>query len=271
VEAVQRCLTCNAPLEDPLAGCRFCGAMTPEAVAAAKERARADEALRIENERRLAAEAASARQRAEAEQRAARFRLQAEVNGAGTQAIVWSLVSMLCCLPIGPIVGLILSRRARAQASAGGLNTGHATLGFAVSLTCLALSLSAWAGAGVSIKMESNHKAELRAQVERGAFAQELSGTNACTLAELELLDSKYEGYNWLNHDFSCDGKVVPAGEGSLVRGHFTKEGQRIDVVACLEHGERWVVSQLRGDDACDQPPPTAARRQEKRGNARGR
>ena len=244
--------------------------MTPEAAAAAKARARADEALRIENERRLAAEAAAARQRAEAEQRAARLRLLAEVNGAGTQAILWSLLSMACCLPIGPIVGIILSRRARAQASAAGLSPGRATAGFVLSLACLALSLSAWAGAAVSLKMEADHKAQLRAQIARGASAAELSGSDACALAELELLGAKYEGYNWLNHDFSCEARVVPAGDRWLVRGHFTKEGQRVDVVACLEHGERWVVSQVRGDDACDEPPPTAQRK-EARGSPRTR
>ncbi len=254
---MNRCPTCNAPMEDPLEPCRFCGAVTPEGLAAKKERARAEEELRLAEERRLQDEAARARAQAEEEARRARAKLETELNSSGTQAIVWSLVSLLCCLPIGPVVGIVIALRARRLAAARGLPAGRATAGLAVAISSLVLCFGAWVGVGISIHVENQRKAELRAAIDKGAGAEQLDGPTACALAELEMIDAKYEGYTYVNADFKCSGRVVQEGDQArLLDAYFTESQKRTELVACFTKGARWAVKQLRADEDCNAPPP---------------
>ena len=79
--------------------------------------------------------------------------------------------------------------------------------------------------------------------VARHLTAQQLDLKTACALTELELLETKFEGYSSLD-DFECgpSSDLDLNGDEALLSGvHFLKSERRVPVFACL-HREEQVV-----------------------------
>jgi hypothetical protein len=241
---VQRCVQCNAPQQDDVEACSFCGTLTEHG-----------RRLKLERE----AQAREAERRAQLQASSQRAQLLAEAGRSVNRSLLWSLLGLLaCCLPLGPIIGIVTARRARELAEKNGASTAHATVALAVGIGCVVFSLGGWGGIGWIAKLEADRKAELHALIAKGDTDATLSMPTACALAELELMVSKYEGFNTLNHDLSCGTRLEQdSDEARLLEAHFTKERERVPVVACFHRvSGRWGVSQVRGDDRCDAPPP---------------
>jgi hypothetical protein len=243
---VTRCPQCNAPLVDDVESCIFCGTLTE-----AGRRVRSERATQQKLEAQLAQQRAS--MTAQSEQ----SRATQEIARAGTRAILWSVLGLLaCCLPIGPIVGLVMSRGAAQLAKKHGLDSSRATLGLAVSASCLLICVGMWIFIVVLGVKESNHKAELLSVVEAGAGKPALSAPTACALAELELMETKFGDFSYANHDFHCSSDLTLKGDDARLLGsYFMKESKRVPVVACFHKTARWSVQQLRSNDACNAPP----------------
>lgn len=243
-----RCPNCHAPIPDDAESCTHCGVET--------------EAGKLARQRRAAAEA-EAKKRAERDAFNARVRQIGEVTAAANRSLLVSLLGLLaCCLPVGPIVGVVLARGAQRQAEGLGVPGGRGTAALAVAIVALVFSLSGWGFIGVIVKQEAERKRELNAIIAREAKGETLTSAGACALLELELMSSKYEKYDAFNDDLTCPGEVVPHGEreAKLLDSHFTHSNKRVDVVACFhKSGSTWTVKQLRGDDNCDAPPPQPA------------
>lgn len=244
------CRHCNAPIGDDAETCQFCGVITARGVALKDARAQKEE---VEAKQREAAQAAQAQ--------SARLAAQAEASRINQTSMLWSIIgTVLCCVfPIGPVVGLIYASRARALGKAHGFTAPIG--GLIVASAGLLLALSTWVLVGVTAAKEEARKSDLRKAI---GTAENLDLTTACKLAELELLLTDYEGFDTYS-DFECEqtGDLeVKAQEATLRDIRFLKSKDRTPLVACFRHNStRWVVKQLRADDACDAPPPVPVKK----------
>ncbi len=238
-----RCSNCHAPIADDVESCSHCGTVTEQGREARKQRA---------------AQEAEAKKRAERDAFALRVRQIGEVTAAANRSLMVSLLGLFaCCLPVGPIVGIVLARGAQAQAKTLGVPSGRGTAAFAVGIVALVSSLFMWGFVGVIAKTEADRKRELNAVVAKEASGEKLTSAGACALLELELIASKYEKYDAFNDTLTCPGEIEPHGEreAKLLESHFTHDQKRVDVVGCFHKaGGTWTVKQLRADDNCDAP-----------------
>lgn len=244
---MQRCGNCNAPIPDDAESCQFCSTET--------ERGRR---LRLERAQRLEVEQREAQRKADQAAAASRSRALAEASGAANRSLMWSLLGLLaCCLPLGPIIGIVTARRAKELAVQGGTSTGHAHVALGVGIACALLSVAGWSTIALIARAEANRKTELEVLIAKGVGDAALTSATACALTELELMNSKYRDYDWLNTGLTCGTQLTVTGSEAVLEGsHFTKDQQRVPVVACFHRGDRWGIAQVRPDARCDQPPP---------------
>jgi hypothetical protein len=240
---MQRCTSCHAPLEDERVPCTYCGALGPAAQAQRREQRAAEEAdwqrrdlLELEREH------------------AEYARAVASMESVATHSLLWSTAgALLCCLPVGPLLGLLAARRARRLASELGLLApARATWGLGLGAAGLLLTTGLWGGAGWMLKLDLARKAQLESVVEAAAEAESLEPATACALTELELLETDFDGYSVLD-DFLCDGRPEIQGEQAVLHGlRFRNGSTTVDFVACLKRGRRWSVDALRLGDSCE-------------------
>ncbi|MBL8950659.1 MAG: hypothetical protein JNK82_07780 [Myxococcaceae bacterium] len=243
-----RCSNCHAPIGDDVEECEHCHTVTESGRELRRQRAEA-----------AAAQEAAAKQRAERDAFTTRIRQIGEVTSAANRSLMVSLLGLLaCCLPVGPIIGVVLARGAQKQAETLNVPGGRGTAALVVSLVALSFSLFGYGMVGWVAKAEADRKNALHAIIAKEASAETLSSAGACALLELELINAKYEEYSAFNDELTCPGEVVPhgAGEAKLLGSHFSREKRRVDVVACFHKSATWSVKQLRADADCDAPPP---------------
>lgn len=239
------CRHCSAPIADDAETCQFCGFITARGVALKDARAQREEA---EARQRQGAQAAQAQ--------AARASAQAEASRINQTALLWSIIgTVLCCIfPVGPVVGLIYGLKARGLGKTHGFSPPLG--GMVVSVGGLLLGGSLWVLVGVMGVKEETRKTELRKAI---GSAEVLDLQTACRLAELELLQTDYEGFDVFS-DIDCDstGDLDLDGEEATLRDvRFIKSKERTPFVACFRRNStHWVVKQLRADEDCDAPPP---------------
>ncbi|MBL8912452.1 MAG: hypothetical protein JNM17_17300 [Archangium sp.] len=257
------CGHCSAPLKDDLEMCGHCGTVTPFGIAQRQARAAKQEQAQAANQQRSDAEATRLRQVA-----------MREVEQYGKWSVISSLLGIiLCCIfPVGPALGIYFGLKARALARERGVpNVGGGAAGTIIGYAGIALAIMTWVGAGVMQVMESKRKEELRMQITKG---ETLDLKSACALTELELLETRYEGYITGN-DFECDGLAefeVKGKEAVLHGARFTRESKRIELISCLKlSGSSWTVKQLRPDEDCDAPPPEKKKDDDDDGAPRGK
>ena len=251
---MQKCSNCSAPLQDNIEQCGFCGTLTDRGVQARQERALKGDAERHAAEQRAAVDQVRARQAA-----------QYSVDSAGRWAF-WSSVlgALLCCfVPAGSVMGIIFGMRARGLAAQHRLpGAGLGTTGLVFGVIGLVASMMMWIAVGVMMVNESRHKKALQASLG-DLTAQQLDLKTACALTELELLETKFEGYSSLD-DFECgpSSDLDLNGDEALLSGvRFLKSERRVPVFACLHRKNKWSVQQLRGDDDCSAPKEAKPRK----------
>jgi hypothetical protein len=252
---MQKCTNCSAPLQDLVEQCTFCGTLTDRGVQVRQQQAMKGDAERHAAEQRAAADQVRARQAA-----------QSSVDSAGRWALYSSLLgSLLCCfVPVGPVLGIVFGMRARGLAAQHRLaGAGLGTTGLVFGVVGLVCSMTLWIAAGVMMVNENKHRGELKAALG-DLTAHQLELRSACALTELELLDTRYEGYSSLD-DFECGSSTSDLelnGDEAVLRGvQFVKGQRRVPVVACLHHRNKWSVKQLRGDDDCSAPKEATPRK----------
>lgn len=244
---MKACATCNAPLKDVTQPCPFCGTVGPDALAARQ----AQEAQRQAAER-------AAQQQSQAESVRAQANARPEIERSGRWALASALAgTVVCCpFPVGGVLGIVFGLRARRLAKDHGLPPPTmGTIGLGAGVAGILLAVGVWSLAGVMMVKENHRKAELRAAAGDGAT---LDVRGACALAELELIDRRYQGYTVMD-DFECEhvADLELRDDEAVLRGaRFAKKDGPVDVVACLTHHSRWTVKQVRGDDDCSAPPP---------------
>jgi hypothetical protein len=239
------CRHCSAPIADDAETCQFCGFITARGVALKDARAQREEA---EAKQQQFAQTAQAQ--------AARLSAQAEASRVNQASLLWSILgTVLCCVfPVGPVVGLIYALKARGLGKTHGFSPPLG--GLIVSVAGLLVAGSLWTMLGVMAVKEQTRKTELRKAI---GSAEVLDLKTACRLAELELLQTDYEGFDVFS-DIDCDstGDLEADGSEATLRDvRFIKSTEPTPFVACFRrNATHWVVKQLRADEDCDAPPP---------------
>jgi hypothetical protein len=237
----ERCGGCGAAVGLAALTCAYCGAPSPHA--------------------RRAREAASEAELAEAE---ARLQLSAAALGrTGTWAAVAGGVGLVtCCLPIGAGAALLMAHRARAQARAAGL-VPPASVTAATVMGGLGMAAFLFFAVMVALEMrkEAERTAALHAMVDEAAAQAELTQPVACGLAELRLIQDGWAGTSGSSvyESLECPGRLRVEGTSAVLEGLIIrpKRGERVELTACLERGERWFVRDLvPAAEGCN-PPST--------------
>lgn len=244
-----KCANCSAPIKEDLEQCGFCGSITALGIAAKASR-----------DKQAQAASQAAQQRSAIDAQAAKLRAQGEIDQSGKWALISSIVgTVVCCLfPVGPVMGIVFGLRARRLAAQHGLHGASlGTAGLSIGILGVALAVFVWVGAGVMSVLENRHKSELRARL---GSSETLDLNTACILTELELMETRYEGFSALT-DFECTttGDLAVNGrEAVLTDTHFDNSGTRKAVVSCLQLKSKWTVKQLRADEDCSDVKPGA-------------
>jgi hypothetical protein len=163
-------------------------------------------------------------------------------------------------LPVFPILSVLAYRRARELAKRLSVDVpGHATFGLVLSglaLVMLPLTLVVGLFADNAAEERTEKRiAALEARLATAAVQPNLDLTTACALAELHALKNGYADQRGKHlMQFDCGGTLggTPS-HPVLDRLAFTSDvnDKRLEVSACLEHGARWFVKELRADHAC--------------------
>lgn len=238
------CTHCSAKIPGDALTCPYCGHETPNF---AKARAQADEQRRHAEQQALI-DAAKGRQ----------FSVAGLESSART-AFYWSLAGVVvCCLPIGSVVGLVLGLRVRKQAAS--LNA-HAPW---QSMAAMVISI-AWLGLFVlflTIGIVTDHQrsvrvGELREATKAKATGAELDAETACALVEMTLLEGGAGQKSGSIHLFKCEGVLETTAEGGAVikdielARHSGDKPSRVD--GCLSRGSRWRVDAIGTGPGCQQ------------------
>ncbi len=194
---------------------------------------------------------------AEHAQRAQQSQLrQQALTRKAQHALFWSLGGMFtCCFPAA-IVGLVMGLNVKSTAKrenviAPGTSTAAVVLGcFALALFC----------SGVVLYITDSRRTEariatLQAKVDSAPGDAALDQPLACALTELELLKEGFAGTSGLSiSGFECNGKLARTVDSAVLSDvrFRTSSSERHNVAACLSHGARWSVKELREDGSCE-------------------
>lgn len=238
------CAHCSATIPSDALSCSYCGNETPNV---AKARAVAEERKR-HTEQQALIDASKARAAS-----------VAALDGAATTALYWSLAGVLvCCLPAGSVVGLVLALRVRRNAAALTASAPWQSMAALVlSVVWLAFFVVAVIFGVVTEHQKSTRVAELRATTRASAAAAELDADTACALVEMTLLEGGAGLKGGSLGLFRCEGSVerTPTG-GAVVKDleyarRSSDPPERVD--ACLSRGTRWKVDAIGTGPGCQE------------------
>jgi hypothetical protein len=231
------CEKCGAQLAPYTPRCNYCNTVTAYGAAQQAEQERY----------RAATEMQAAQVRAQEEQRA-KWAAQAEVTRSAESAFNWSLVGLfLCCLPILPIVAIVMGFRSRALALSRGLLVPSKAW---LAMTIGAGSLCGFAGMVVLTRHLEAEKADRKARVEKalGKHAADAKPSidDLCRITELWLLDNAFAGDKLSDGTVNCDAskwsQTDDAGELTGIRFRAYETSQEKIGNVCFSHGSKWVV-----------------------------
>lgn len=174
----------------------------------------------------------------------------------------WSLGgTLMCCFPAA-IVGMVMGLNVKSAAKREGA-VAPATSTVAVVLGCCSLLLClVFTALYINDSRERDARiATLQAQVEGARSREVIDQPLACALVELRLLEDGYlDKSGIMIAAFQCDGKLEQTKDtATLSDVHFrTGSKERHVVAACLIHGARWSVKELRADGSCAALPAAA-------------
>lgn len=229
------CSNCSAKISTDALTCPYCGADTP---LAAQARALKEQQLR--HAAQLAAiDAGKARQKAAQG-------LEASAKNAFYASILGVIV---CCLPVGSVVGLVLAIKARKTA---------ATLGVGAPWQSMAAIVLAvfWLGfyalvvviGVVNERAKAERVAALRTEIKQTVRNAELDAPTACGLIEIALLEGYGTQKGGLLKVFRCDGALERSGTRAVMKDlEFSRSSSNPPSAAdaCLSFGTRWKVDAI--------------------------
>ncbi len=205
--------------------------------------------------------AAQAQQTQQAAERQSR---QQALNKRGQAAMFWALGGTLtCCFP-GAIVGMLMGFNVKGAAKREGA-IAPATSTVAVVLGCCSILVClVFTALYINDSRERDARmVTLQAQVEGARAREVIDQTLACALVELRLLEDGYLDKSGLMiAGFQCDGKLEQSKDAATLSDVRFRTGskERHVVAACLTHGARWAVKELRPDGSCAPLPGAAPR-----------
>jgi hypothetical protein len=241
------CPRCGAAIDPAALACPYCQTQTQYG---------------RQHQERQAAHQYQAAQAQQTQQAAERHSRQQALTKKGQSAMFWSLAATLtCCFPAA-IVGLVMGFNVKSAAKREGA-IAPATSTVAVVLGCSAIALFF-----VVVALYVNDSRErdvrivtLRTQLEAARSREVIDQPLACALVELGLLQDGYLDKSGIMIEaFQCDGKLEQNTEAATLSDvrFRTSSSERHVVTACLTHGARWSVKELRPDGSCAPRSATA-------------
>lgn len=241
------CPRCGAAIDPSALACPYCQTQT---------------LYGRQHQERQAAHQYHAAQAQQAQQVAERQSRQQALTKKGQSAMFWSMAATLtCCFPAA-IVGLVMGLNVKGAAKKEGA-IAPATATVAVVLGCSAIAMFFVV---VALYLNDSRArdariAALRAQVETARAGETIAQPLACALVELGLLQDGYLDKSGIMIEaFQCDGRLEQSKDtATLSDVRFrTSSSERHVVTACLTHGARWSVKELRTDGSCTPRSVTA-------------
>ncbi|MBW2457805.1 MAG: hypothetical protein JRI68_25090 [Deltaproteobacteria bacterium] len=244
-----QCDQCGATISPNDTICPFCQALTPlgrhqqQAQAATetyKQQAQAQLEVRSEAQRR--------QQKREALESSATYSLIAGAVGLVT-----------CCLPVGPVLAIVLGLKAQRHAVQQGLaKPPRALLGIILGIGGLVLGVVGWVYYYVDTSTRDEDVARLKKESKKGAKRAVLSKKTACQLVKIEVLQSDYAIYD--DAEIDCRGKLNVTGDRAVLENVRLERTDPDKVTGCLERvDERWVVAELSKDGRCFAPAASSS------------
>jgi F0F1-type ATP synthase membrane subunit c/vacuolar-type H+-ATPase subunit K len=234
------CPRCGAAIDPSALACPYCQTQT---------------LYGRQHQERQAAHQYHAAQAQQVQQAAERQSRQQALTKKGQAAMFWSIAATLtCCFPAA-IVGLVMGFNVKSAAKQEGA-IAPATSTVAVVLGCCAIALFF---VMVALYLNDSRTRDarisaLRAQVETVRARDSIDQSLACALVELDLLQDGYLDKSGIMIEaFQCDGKLEQNKDAATLSDvrFRTSSSERHVVTACLTHGARWSVKELRTDGSC--------------------
>ncbi len=248
------CEKCGAQLTAYVPKCQYCNTITAFGAAQEAEQLR----LQVEQGRYQAAAQFQASQYEQARATQAQFAAGMEVQRSAEQAFNWALAGLfLCCIPILPIVGIVLGFRTRSVAVSRGMVVPTKAI-LAISLGFASLGLF---GGGIAFSQhieaeKANRRASLEKSIGKHAADSAPSVDVTCKMSELYLLDNDFKGTHFNDGSVNCDGaKWNPSderGELTGVRIKMTGSGAAQEANVCFKRGQKWVVDAVVSTSCSD-------------------
>lgn len=235
------CYNCGAKIGPTAPGCPYCGATTAHGQQLEQAAvAQSAHHLQAQRQLKLTQQMERDRQRKQAMESAATFALISGLLGFVT-----------CCLPLGPVLGIIMGLKARRLARETGFaRPMRGTVGLVCGVIGLLGAAAGWAWF-ISDQITKDQDIEaLKAATADLAEERELSEEGACKLVQLELLEgSSYTIYR--ASKVKCKGGLKRDGERAVLSDVRILKTKVITVKGCLAwNGKIWVVKKTprRGD-----------------------
>lgn len=236
------CSHCSATIPGDALTCAYCGHETPNV---ANVRALAEERKRHVEQQALI-DASNARKAS-----------VDALDASARTAIYWSLAGVLvCCLPVGSIVGLVLGLRVRRSATVLKAPAPWQSMAaIVVSIVWLAFFLFALILGVITEHQKSARVAELRAATKGSAAAPDLDADTACALIEMTLLEGGAGREGGALDLFRCEGLVEKTATGGAVIKDIefarASSDKPLRVDGCLSRGSRWKVDAIGTGPGC--------------------
>lgn len=226
------CNNCGAKLGPTTPSCPYCGAVTAygqqvEHAAATQnahhQHAREQHQLNLQMERD--------RQR------------RAAMESAATFALISGLVGFVtCCLPVGPVLAIVMGLKARRLARETGFaRPMRGTIGLVCGLLGLLSAAGGWSYFIYDTQKKDEDIEKLREAAVKVADDKDLTDAAACTLVRLEVLESTSSVYR--AKKIKCRGDLKRTGDRAVLTRVRVLKSSPYTVKGCLVwRGERWVV-----------------------------
>lgn len=235
------CSHCSAKIPTDALTCPYCGVDTPNAAQA--------RALKEQQERH-------AQQLAAVDAGRARQQALLAVETSSKNAFYASILGVvICCLPAGSVVGIVMGLKARKTAATLGASAPWQSMAaivlgvFWLGFFTLALVMGA-----VTEREKAERVAAIRAATKDAASQATLDAATACSLIELTLLEGGAGLKGGAVRVFHCEGKLEVDGDRAVMKDleyarSTADQPKRVD--GCLSRGSRWKVDAIGLGPGC--------------------
>lgn len=234
------CSNCSASISVDALTCPYCGTETPNAPKA--------RALKEQQERHAA-------QLAAVDASKARQKDLIALQASAKNSFYASIIGVVCCIPVGSVVGLVLAFRARGVAKR--LQTAvpwQAMAAIILGVFWIGFFSLAMVMGAIGEREKAARVAAIRETTKDAVLKPELDDATACSLVEIALLEGYAGGKGGNLGLFRCEGKLEQTGEKALLHDlEFARSSndkpRRVD--ACLSKGKKWKVDAIGRGEGC--------------------